>query len=192
MTSLPDKKYKVIYADPPWSFKNYSKKGEDRNVNKHYGVMSLEDIKNLPVKTIADDDCVLLMWTTGPMLEKSFGVIKEWGFKYKTIGFTWAKENMKSDGFFMGNGYWTRSNAELCLLATTGKPKRINADVRQLLVEPRREHSRKPDVMYERIERLLDGPYIELFARTQYKDWDCWGLQTEKFKVEDTHEDLFS
>ena len=192
MNTFPNKKYKVIYADPPWSFKNYSKKGEDRNVNKHYGAMSLEDIKNLPVKTIADDNCVLLMWTTGPMLEKSFGVINEWGFTYKTLGFTWAKENMKSDGFFMGNGYWTRSNAELCLLATTGKPKRVNADVRQLLVEPRREHSRKPDVMYERIERLLDGPYIELFARTQYKDWDCWGLQTEKFKVDDTHEDLFS
>lgn len=184
MIPFPKKKYKVIYADPPWSFKNYSKKGEDRNVNKHYNVMTLDDIKKLPVKNIADDDCVLLMWTTGPMLEKAFGVIKEWGFTYKTLGFCWAKENMKSEGFFMGNGYWTRSNAELCLLATKGKPKRVNADVRQLLIEPRREHSRKPDVMYERIERLLDGPYIELFARSQHKNWDSWGNQLDKFKPE--------
>lgn len=191
MIPLPDKKYKAILADPPWSFKNYSKKGEGRNVNRHYSTMTLTDIKNLPVQKIAEDDCVLFMWTTGPLMDKAFDVISDWGFTYKTIGFTWIKENMKSPGLFMGGGYWTRSNAEICLLATTGKPKRINKDVRQAIISPRREHSRKPDEIRERIERLVDGPYIELFARSGSTTWDVWGNETEKFKAENTYKEIF-
>jgi len=192
MIPLPDKKYKVILADPPWSFSNYSKKGESRNANKHYDTMTLTDIKNLPVQTISDDDCVLMMWTTGPLLDKAFDVITSWGFKYKTIGFTWIKENKKSHGLFMGGGYWTRSNAELCLLATKGSPKRINADVMQAIVSPRREHSRKPDEIHDRVERLVGGPYIELFARTPRQGWDTWGNDTEHFKAETTFGEIFS
>jgi N6-adenosine-specific RNA methylase IME4 len=191
MIPFPDKKYKVILADPPWSFKNYSKKGEDRNVNNHYDTMSLSDIKSLPVSTITDTDCVLFLWTTGPLLDKAFDVISDWGFTYKTLAFTWLKENMKSPGLFMGGGYWTRSNAEICLLATKGKPKRINADVMQAIVSPRREHSRKPDEIRDRIERLVDGPYIELFARTEIKTWDSWGIETSKFQSVPIFDEIF-
>jgi len=177
-----NKKYNVIYADPPWTFKTFSDKGKDRSPENHYNVMSLQDICNLPVNNIANDDSVLLMWVVDPLLDKAFKVIEAWGFKYKTVGFTWAKTNKKSMGFFTGLGYWTRGNPEMCLLATKGKPKRISKSVPQLVVEQRREHSRKPDIMYNHIENLLEGPYIELFARTQRSGWDSWGNQTDKFK----------
>ena len=176
-----NKKYNVIYADPPWSFKTFSDKGKDRSPENHYNVMSLQDICNLPVNNIANDNSVLLMWVVDPLLDKAFKVIDAWGFKYKTVGFTWAKTNKKSLGFFTGLGYWTRGNPEMCLLATKGKPKRISKSVPQLVVEQRREHSRKPDIMYNHIENLLQGPYIELFARTKRPGWDSWGNQTEKF-----------
>ena len=175
------KKYNVIYADPPWTFKTFSDKGKDRSPENHYNVMSLQDICNLPVNKIANDNSVLLMWVVDPLLDKAFQVINAWGFKYKTVGFTWAKTNKKSMGFFTGLGYWTRGNPEMCLLATKGKPKRISKSVPQLVVEQRREHSRKPDIMYNHIENLLEGPYIELFARTQRSGWDSWGNQTDKF-----------
>jgi N6-adenosine-specific RNA methylase IME4 len=176
-----NKKYSVIYADPPWSFKTYSDKGKDRSPEKHYGVMSLKDICNLPVNKIANDNSVLLMWVVDPLLDKAFEVINAWGFKYKTVGFTWAKTNRKSEGYFTGLGYWTRGNPEMCLLATKGKPKRISKSVPQLIIEQRREHSRKPDIMYNHIENLLEGPYIELFARNQRTGWDSWGNQVDKF-----------
>ena len=175
------KKYNVIYADPPWTFKTFSNKGKDRSPEKHYNVMNFKDICNLPVNKIANDNSVLLMWVIDPLLDKAFEVINAWGFKYKTVGFTWAKTNRKSEGYFTGLGYWTRGNPEMCLLATKGKPKRISKSVPQLVVEQRREHSRKPDIVYNHIENLLEGPYIELFARTQRNGWDSWGNQTDKF-----------
>ena len=177
-----NKKYNVIYADPPWTFKTFSDKGKDRSPENHYNVMSLKDICNLPINKISSDNSVLLMWVVDPLLDKAFKVIEAWGFKYKTVGFTWAKTNKKSMGFFTGLGYWTRGNPEMCLLATKGKPKRLSKSVPQLVVEQRREHSRKPDIMYNHIENLLEGPYIELFARTQRSGWDSWGNQTDKFK----------
>jgi N6-adenosine-specific RNA methylase IME4 len=179
--SILKKKYKVIYADPPWYFKSYSQKGEGRNATKHYNCASLSDIISLPVRRIAEDNSTLLMWVTDPFLQKAFEVIEGWGFTYKTVAFTWVKTNKKSSSYFTGLGYWTRANPEMCLLATKGKPKRINKDVQQLIVSKRREHSRKPDEMYDKIERLLEGPYIELFARTQRLGWDSWGNQTNKF-----------
>ena len=177
-----NKKYGVIYADPPWYFKTYSNKGKDKSPEKHYSCMSLSDIISLPVSELAKDDAVLLMWVVDPLLDQAFKVIDAWGFKYKTVGFTWAKTNRTKMGFFTGLGYWTRGNPEMCLLATKGKPKRISKSVPQLVVSERREHSRKPDIMYNHIENLLDGPYIELFARTQRPGWDSWGNQTDKFK----------
>jgi len=192
MIPFPDKKYKAILADPPWSFKNFSKKGESRNVNKHYDVMKLADIKALPVGELADKNSVLFMWATGPLLDKAFDVINAWGFTYKTLAFTWIKQNKKSAGLFMGGGYWTRSNAEICLLATKGKPSRVNADVMQPIISPRREHSRKPDEIHERIERLVSGPYIELFARTESRTWDTWGNDTEHFGTESTYNEIFT
>ncbi|MAJ43660.1 MAG: DNA methyltransferase [Candidatus Marinimicrobia bacterium] len=176
------KKYKVIYADPPWTFKTFSDKGKGRSPEQHYDVLDLPAISRLPINSISEDNAVLLMWVIDPLLDKAFEVIKAWGFKYKTVAFTWAKTNKIKPGFFTGLGYWTRGNPEMCLLATKGKPKRLSKSVPQLVVEQRREHSRKPDIMYSHIENLLEGPYIELFARTQRPGWDAWGNQVDKFK----------
>ncbi len=172
------KKYRVVYADPPWSFATYSHKGKGRSAEAHYDCMTLDDIKALPVADWAADDCALLLWATDPLLEKAFEVIKAWGFAYKTVGFYWAKQNKSGNGFFMGTGYYTRGNPEQCLLATRGKPKRLSRSVQKLVVAPRREHSRKPDCVRDRIEALFDGPYLEVFARSTKTGWDAWGNET--------------
>ena len=176
--------YRVIYADPPWTFATYSRKGKGRSAEAHYDCMSMEDIKALPVAQWAADDCVLFLWTTDPLLEKAFEIIRAWGFTYKTVGFYWAKLNKQTPashnrGFFTGLGFWTRANPELCLLATRGKPHRRRADVRKLIVSRRREHSRKPDEAYERIEALCEGPYLEMFARFPRPGWDHWGSNAD-------------
>ena len=175
MVNFPNKKYGVIYADPPWLFKTRSDKGKDRSPEKHYKVLSHADICNMGVGNFAKDNAVLLMWVIAPLLDKAFEVINAWGFKYKTVAFTWAKTNKTKPGFFTGLGYWTRGNPEMCLLATKGRPKRIHKDVAQLIISERRKHSEKP-LIHKDIERLVDGPYIELFARQKpYKNWDYWG-----------------
>jgi N6-adenosine-specific RNA methylase IME4 len=186
--SPPPRRYRVIYADPPWTFSTFSRKGKGRSPEAHYDCMTLEQIKALPVADWADDNCVLLLWTTDPLLEKAFDVIRSWRFTYKTVGFYWAKLN-KGNGklswdersFFTGLGFWTRANPEPCLLATRGHPKRRSADVRKLVVSSRREHSRKPDEIYDRIEALCEGPYLEMFARSSRPDWDSWGTEAGLF-----------
>jgi N6-adenosine-specific RNA methylase IME4 len=143
--------------------------------------MSLDDVKALPVSEWAADDAILLLWATDPLLDKAFAVIRAWSFTYKTVGFYWVKQNTSGNGFFTGMGFWTRANPEPCLLATRGHPKRKTADVKRLVVAPRREHSRKPEEMYGHIERLADGPYLEMFARTTRPGWDGWGVQAGLF-----------
>lgn len=175
----PQTLYSVIYADPPWKFTTYSDKGKGRSAEAWYDCLTLDEIKNIPVKQWAAHDCVLLMWVTDPFLFKSKEVLDAWGFEYKTVGFVWAKTNELNKEFFMGTGYWTRANPEHCLLATRGHPKRVNSDVRELVISPRREHSRKPDEMYSLIERLCAGPYLELFARNMRDGWDCLGKEAE-------------
>src|SRR5215469_4770610 len=182
MSSSPQSKhYKVIYADPPWTFSTYSHKGKGRSPEAYYDCMTLADIKALPVAEWAADDCVLLLWATDPLLEKAFDVIRAWGFTYKTVGFYWVKLIKSSPAlmydersFFTGLGFWTRANPEPCLLATRGHPHRRRADVSKLIVSPRREHSRKPDEVYDRIEALCEGPYLEMFARFARSGWDAW------------------
>tara|TARA_Y100000033_G_scaffold26451_1_gene25169 strand:- start:57 stop:482 length:426 start_codon:yes stop_codon:yes gene_type:complete len=140
--------------------------------------MSINDIYDLPVNAICSDDCILFIWVIDPMLPEAMEVIKRWGFKYKTVAFTWVKENKKSEGYFTGLGYWTRANPEMCLLATKGKPKRLSKAVKQLIISKRQEHSKKPDEIRNRIIQLCgDLPKIELFARQRVKGWDCWGNQ---------------
>lgn len=171
-----DKKYNIIYADPPWSYKTYSSKGKGRSAESHYATMSVNDICKLPVNQIADNDCALLMWTTFPNLEYAFQVLNAWGFTYKTVAFVWVKQNKKSDSLFWGMGFWTRANAEMCLIATKGKPKRISASVSQLVFAHITKHSEKPPVIRKKIIELIgDLPRIELFARQQADGWDCWG-----------------
>lgn len=184
----PTGKFGAIYADPPWHYEVWAE-GSSRTASSKYNVMRTEDISDLPVRELAADDCALFMWVTWPKLIDSFAVIEGWGFTYKTCGFAWIKADARQQEMFrddvdpfVGMGYWTRANSEVCLLATKGKPKRLNADVRQGIVEPRREHSRKPDCVYERIERLVAGPYLELFARnTPREGWTKWGNQVGKF-----------
>ncbi|HDR1937967.1 TPA: MT-A70 family methyltransferase [Pasteurella multocida] len=169
-----DKKYQIIYADPPW---NYSNKVSNGAAVNHYRTMTFKEIESMPVNQLADDDCVLFMWVTFPILDKALEVIKAWGFKYKTIGFNWVKTNKKqTDKYFFGCGNWTRANSEICLIATRGKPKRANASVSQIIVEPVQNHSKKPDAVREKIVELMgDLPRIELFARNTTDGWDVWG-----------------
>lgn len=131
MIPFPSKKYKIIYADPPWNFKTWSKKGRDRSPDKHYNLMSIDDIYNLPVQDIADDNCVLCLWVTYPMLPQGLVTLAAWGFKYTTVLFTWVKKCKIKDDYFMGNGYYTRANPEICLLGKKGKTlKRQSRSVR--------------------------------------------------------------
>ena len=138
--------------------------------------MSKQDIEQLPVSSIADDDCVLFLWVTMPKLNECFDLIEAWGFEYKTCAFTWVKRNKISDSWFWGMGRWTRANAELCLLATKGKPQRMSAGVHSVIDTPVERHSKKPEITKERIVELLgDVKRIELFARQTCEGWDSWG-----------------
>jgi N6-adenosine-specific RNA methylase IME4 len=175
MLAAEGAQFNVIYADPPWEFKVYSGKGKDRSADRHYNTGGLDAIKRLPVAALAADNCTLLMWAVMPELPGALEVIKAWGFEYKTIGFTWIKQNKSGEGLFWGMGYWTRANAEVCLLATKGHPERQAKDVHQVLLSPVTEHSRKPDEFHTRIERLLRGPYLELYARREREGWTTWG-----------------
>jgi N6-adenosine-specific RNA methylase IME4 len=189
--------YQVIYADPPWRFATYSDKGKGRSAEAHYDCLTIDEIKALPVARWAARDAVLLLWATDPLLPRALEVIEAWGFTYKTVGLYWVKLNKSVAGrrsdapfppaplterdFFTGLGFWTRANPEPCLLATRGHPKRQAGDVPKLLMAPRREHSRKPDEAYLRIERLLPGPYLELFARQSRPGSDSFGNQPGLF-----------
>jgi N6-adenosine-specific RNA methylase IME4 len=182
---ITDKKYSIIYADPPWTFKTYSPKGkEKKSPELHYSCMDIDDIYHLPIQEISNENCILFLWVTNPLLQEGLQCIKEWGFTYKTVGFTWYKKNKIANSFFFGLGYWTRANVELCLLATKGNPSRINKGISQVLdvyeteqlLSPIRDHSRKPDEIRDRIVSLCgDIPRIELFARERSEGWDSWG-----------------
>lgn len=202
MDGLPRNHFRAILADPPWAFQTWwsgrsnklpspKKKFSypSRATEADYEVMREAELSALPVGDLAADDCVLVMWICWPVLEQSLRIMKAWGFDYKTCGFCWVKGHAGQIEMFreditphMTLGYWTRSNSEVALLGTRGKPKRQAADIRQAIIEPRREHSRKPNCVHDRIERLVDGPYLELFARQQRPNWTAWGNETEKFK----------
>ena len=167
-----DRKYNIIYADPAWKYFD----GGNKNQSLHYTTMTIEEICDLPVKNIADDNCILFLWVTSPILDRAFEVINAWGFNYSTVGFVWVKKNKASDTNFFGCGSWTRANAEYCLIATKGKIDRINADVSQIIEAPIGEHSAKPLEMYDKIERLVGKlSRIELFSRVDRDGWDRWG-----------------
>lgn len=144
----------MIYADPPWSYDDKRCHGSAAN---HYDTMTLSDICALPVADLAADDCILFLWATYPKLKEALQVIEAWGFKYRTIGFQWVKQNKNGDGYFFGLGWWTRGNTEPCLIATKGKPHRASTSVRQLVFSPVRDHSQKPDIVQEKIVELTGG-----------------------------------
>lgn len=197
---LQGQKFGAILADPPWRYEVWSgetavkrRSGRGTTVSNavHYQTMAADAIADLPIADIAADDCVLFLWVTWPTLLQAIDLISHWGFCYKTCAFNWTKAHAGQIEMFddaiegqMGMGYWTRANSEPCLLATRGKPKRLHADVRQAIISPRREHSRKPEGVHKRIERLVAGPYVELFARQSNRPgWSYWGNETEKFNA---------
>lgn len=178
-----EKKYDIIYADPPWS-SDYHSGGlvHGRGLaRQHYSVMSTIDIAHLPIQSISKDNSILFLWATYPCLSSALYVIKEWGFRYITAGFTWIKTNKKSGTFYFGMGNYTRANAEICLIGVSkrfkNKSQIKSRKVSSLIVSEKREHSRKPDEVRDKIIELLgeDVSRIELFARQEFPGWDCWG-----------------
>ena len=138
--------------------------------------MDIEDIKNLPIQNIAEENSILFLWVTFPNLQEGLDVIKSWGFKYKTLGFSWIKTNKKNGNPFFGIGYYTKSNCECCLIGIKGKPPKASNSVSSVVISPREEHSKKPDEVRHRIVEFAgDLPKIELFARQEINGWDCWG-----------------
>ena len=199
-----NQKYDVILADPPWSFRVWNKDtGNGRSAESHYRTMSLADICNLPIKELTSPNCVLFLWSVWPSIFDAKEVIDSWGFKYKSLGFEWWKLNknwlktinklvsnnypyrefttsLLQNLFFFGMGYYTRTNSEPCLLATKGSMPVAVHNERNFIISPRREHSRKPDEQYEKIERLYPNTRkLELFARYKHDGWDVWGNEVK-------------
>lgn len=168
-----EKKYNIIYADPPWTYGGGKNNRTFRVAKSHYCVMKTKEICQLRIPSA--EDCILFMWVTPPQMEDGLKVMKAWGFKYKTVGFTWIK-TYSSGKPCVGLGYYTRSNAEMCLIGVKGNIKRINNTVSSVIISERERHSKKPDEVRKRIVELMgDLPRIELFARETFPGWDCWG-----------------
>ena len=188
MINFPNKKYNVIYADPPWSYYNDMTVLPDCTTVKGvrrppYPVMSSKSIAELPVHSITEDNCILFIWTTDYHLAKAIQVIEKWGFEYKTVGFVWAKKNKNGSQVCFTGAYTLKSGCELCLLATKGKSAAkmvVDKKVRSFIESPRLEHSKKPDEVRNRIVELVgDIPRIELFAREKIEGWDAWGTEVD-------------
>lgn len=198
-----NKKYNVIYADPPWDYDN-KKNCDPRMGGITYDIMTLAEIKSMGeiINKIAEKDCALFLWATLPKIQEALDVINAWGFNYRTCAFTWVKLNpseyiggdygtdkgreleknyLKATSFYSGLGHWTNGNAELCLFAKKGSPKRKVKNIKQIVLAPRSKHSEKPVEVRDRIEKLIVGnKKIELFCRGTGGDgWDIWGNESE-------------
>jgi N6-adenosine-specific RNA methylase IME4 len=179
---LPDGKFSVILAYPPWRFEVWSAKGEGKSPQRHYCCLSIETIAALPVAAVAERDSALFLWATWPTMPQAFALIDAWGFEYSGLGWEWCKYNGATNRYAFGGGLGgTRKNVEPCLLARRGRPKRLANSVRDLLFAKRREHSRKADKQYERCQALYAGPYLEILARQAWPGWTAWGNQVGKF-----------
>jgi N6-adenosine-specific RNA methylase IME4 len=181
--TLTPLRYGVILADPPWAFRLFSDKGDAKSPQAHYACMGAADLAALPVNQLAAPHCALLMWATWPMLDDARALMAAWGFRYKTGG-AWAKQSSTGKAWAFGTGYCFRSASEPFLLGTIGRPPVLSRSVRNLIVAPVRQHSRKPDDLHAMAESLYPGPRAELFAREPRPGWDVWGNQTDKFAKE--------
>jgi len=183
------KRFGVIYADPPWPWETWGgASGKIHTaVDNHYRTSPLEEIAKLPVARLAADNCALLTWCTGPhfTIGNHIPVMHAWGFNPCTVGFDWVKTN--ADGsLYTGMGYYTRSNSEVCFIATKESPLRLATDVHQIVMAPVGEHSAKPEEVRRRIERLFPGPYVELYGRKLVPGWTVWGneIRRDQFVAE--------
>ncbi|WP_176731403.1 MT-A70 family methyltransferase [Bradyrhizobium elkanii] len=188
------RKFGSIGSDPQWKFLTRSAAGEGRSANIHYKTEEVDKIKDLPVGQLLADDGAFYMWMVDWCPQDALDLLAHWGLEHITTAFTWVKTNpniglepvddiFDNSTWHMGQGYWTRANPEQCWFATKAdakkKPKRLYADVRQLIVAPVMEHSRKPDEWLDRIERLTEGDYLELQARRTRRGWVSWGDELE-------------
>jgi len=174
LIDFPNKKYKIIYADPPWEYDDKLNMAYG-GAEAHYETLTPEEIKNLPIKKISCDDSWLFLWATWPNLQTALQVINSWDFEYRTVAFVWIK-TYSNGKYHLGLGQYTRGNTEFCLLARKGNPRRINNSISQLIFSPVGKHSKKPDTTRNKIIQLCgDLPRIELFARTKVHGWDVWG-----------------
>ena len=179
-----DKKYQIIYADPPWKYERHSTTLANQ-CESHYPVMSIEELKDLDVGSLAHKDCALFLWTSNPILPKATMLIEHWGFEYKTVFKVWRKINQDGSNV-MVPGWWSRSNTELLLVATKGSPlkkyKTANHCEQQEYSSVRTVHSEKPHEIRESIENFMKvDDKIELFARKITSEWDAWGLEVPGF-----------
>jgi N6-adenosine-specific RNA methylase IME4 len=194
LNEFPENHYGCILADPAWGFATYSRCDAipQRAEEQHYMPMTQQELLALPVGRLAAKDCLLFMWGIGTHIPAMLELGEAWGFEFVTDVFYWLKERLWDAGqidMFTGDvpepaismGYWSRKQVEPVFLFKRGRPPRLSKGVRQVIVEPRREHSRKPTCQYERIEALAGGPYLEMFARTARPGWSAWGNQIEKF-----------
>jgi len=186
-------KYGAIMIDPPWPFRVWSKDtGHGRSAESHYPTMSIVDLMMMPIDNVMADDCAVFMWVTWPTLPDALALGKAWGLEYKTCAFNWLKRTTTGKAWHMGMGYWSRANSEPCLLFTQGNPKRIDKGVPQLIytnetqmelfppiVERVGAHSVKPEEAYRRVERLVSGPYLDVFARRGRLGWDVMGNEID-------------
>lgn len=181
------KKYNIIYTDSPWNYKDNANAGKRGAIHK-YPTMKDNDILTLPIKEISAENSALFLWITCPKLDIGLAAIKEYGFKFKGVAFTWIKTNKRNqDSFFFGMGNYSRGNTELCLLGIKGKPKVLSHSVHQIIKSPIQEHSKKPDVARDKIIQLFgDLPRIELFARTITPGWDCLGNEIDGKDIRDS------
>ncbi len=163
---FPNKKYKIIYADPPWDYSDvHTWDIMGGGVRGKYNTMTHWEICALPISKLADSNCILFLWATFPNLKESLMVIEAWGFKYTSLGFSWIKLNDDGTPFF-GIGHYSKSNCEVCLIGTKGNSLKKSDYISSVILSKRREHSRKPDEVRTRIVKLCgDLPRIELFAR---------------------------
>ena len=171
----------AILADPGIAFRTRSAKGEARTPQRYYRCPPFAELASLPVASVAAPNAFLLLWMPLRSVDLVKPLMQAWGFRFSGSGFVWIKTN-KDGSFFMGAGYSTRKNAEICWLGRRGSPPRKSKAVRELIIAPRRQHSRKPDEIYARIEALCDGPFAELFARQQWPGWLCAGDESKKFQ----------
>ena len=173
--------FRAILADPPWRFRTWGEHNQAKSPSRHYALMTQEEINALPVAALAHPEgCALTMWCVAPMIPHALQTLEAWGFAFKTMG-AWAKQSSTGAKWAFGTGYCYRSAAEFFILGTRGKPKPQSKSIRNLIVSPVREHSRKPDQMRSDIEALWNGPYCELFARQTAPNWSSWGNQMDKF-----------
>jgi N6-adenosine-specific RNA methylase IME4 len=177
---FPNKRYQIILADPPWTYEKTGSITNSRGMAKQfYQTMSISDLCLLPVRDIAEDNAVLFLWTTWPQLERSFSVIRAWGFTYFGLGFEWIKKTITNKDHF-GMGYYTRANSEPCLMAFRGKLKPLVHSIRQIVESPIQRHSQKPSEVRDKIVQIFgDLPRIEIFARQKTEGWDVWGNEVE-------------